>query len=72
MTLKPVNAFSRQLIPPDPKILVAELGIGRTKFAWLALINGLSTLRIFVFQSLINALLTMLQEIVLLAIKDMT
>lgn len=70
--MKPANAFSRHPIQPDPKISDAEPGIGRTKFAWLALINGLSTLRTFVYQFLTNAQHTMLQETVLLVIKDMT
>ena len=72
MTFKPVNAFSRQLIPPDLKILDVELGIGIIKSVLLAQTIGLSTLRTFVFQFQTNALHIMLLEIALLAIKDMT
>lgn len=72
MTFKLVNAFSRQLIPPDLKILDVELGIGIIKSVLLAQTIGLSTLRTFVFQFQTNALHIMLLEIALLAIKDMT
>ena len=49
-----------------------ELGTGRTKFAWLALITGFSTTLEFVSLSLTNAIHSIGQEPACLAMKDTT
>ena len=49
-----------------------ELGTGRTKFAWLALITGSSTTLEFVSPSLTNAIPSIGQEPVFHAMKGTT
>ena len=49
-----------------------ELGTGRTKFAWLALITGFSTTLEFVCLSLTNAIPSIGQEPVFHAMKGTT